>query len=103
MSEQTVFYASDNYKELDDYWLNHCISSVFLVCDQSLPFLRLNQYIKKMEEQLGIRVVKFSDFQPNPLYESVEKGIELFHQTACQMIMAVGGGSAIDVAKCIKL
>ena len=103
MSEQTVFYASDNYKELDDYWLNHCISSVFLVCDQSLPLLRLNQYIKKMEEQLGIRVVKFSDFQPNPLYESVEKGIELFHQTACQMIMAVGGGNAIDVAKCIKL
>ncbi len=45
----------------------------------------------------------FSDFTPNPLYEQVCNGIELLKTSSCDTILAVGGGSAIDVAKCIKL
>ena len=47
--------------------------------------------------------IKFSDFTPNPLYEQVCNGIELLKSLNCDTILAVGGGSAIDVAKCIKL
>lgn len=47
--------------------------------------------------------MKFSDFTPNPLYEQVCNGIELLKTSKCDTILAVGGGSAIDVAKCIKL
>lgn len=47
--------------------------------------------------------VEFSDFTPNPLYEQVCKGVELFNKEQCEWIVAVGGGSTIDVAKCIKL
>lgn len=45
----------------------------------------------------------FSDFTPNPLYEQVCRGVEIFNKTNCEMIVAIGGGSTIDVAKCIKL
>ena len=47
--------------------------------------------------------VEFSGFTPNPLYEQICEGIKIFNQENCNMIVAVGGGSAIDVAKCIKL
>lgn len=47
--------------------------------------------------------VEFSSFTPNPLYEQVCEGIKVFNQEQCNMIVAVGGGSTIDVAKCIKL
>ena len=47
--------------------------------------------------------MKFNDFQPNPLYESVVKGVEVYRNEGCGSIIAVGGGSAMDVAKCIKL
>lgn len=74
-------------------------TKVFLVCDSSYPFLNIKDYI----ESMGIPHVLFSDFTPNPLYEQVCKGIDLFQITKCDRILAVGGGSAIDVAKCIKL
>lgn len=45
----------------------------------------------------------FTGFSPNPLYEQVVEGIRAFNENSCDMIIAVGGGSAIDVAKCIKL
>lgn len=72
---------------------------VFLVVDSSFPFLNIKDDI----ENMGYPHVMFSDFTPNPLYEQVCKGIDLFQITKCDSILAVGGGSAIDVAKCIKL
>lgn len=74
-------------------------TKVFLVCDSSFPFLNIKEDI----ESGGVPHVLFSDFTPNPLYEQVCKGIDLFQITKCNTILAVGGGSAIDVAKCIKL
>ena len=74
-------------------------TKVFVVCDSSYPFLNIKSDI----ENMGTPHVLFSDFTPNPLYEQVCKGIDLFQITKCDSILAVGGGSAIDVAKCIKL
>ena len=73
---------------------------LFLVIDSSYPFLNIKDAIEALivEEK-----VKFSDFTPNPLYEQVCNGIELLKSSHCDTILAVGGGSAIDVAKCIKL
>ena len=74
-------------------------TKVFVVCDSSYPFLNIKSDI----ENMGKPHVLFSDFTPNPVYEDVCKGIDLFQITKCDCILAVGGGSAIDVAKCIKL
>lgn len=72
---------------------------VFLVCDSSFPYLNIKDDI----ENIGVPHVVFSDYSSNPVYEDVCKGIDLFQITKCDTILAVGGGSSIDVAKCIKL
>lgn len=73
---------------------------LFMVVDSSYPFLNIKDAI----ETLPVKErVMFSDFTPNPLYEQVCNGIELLKSSNCDTILAVGGGSAIDVAKCIKL
>lgn len=73
---------------------------LFLVVDSSYPFLNIKDAI----EALPVKErVMFSNFTPNPLYEQVCNGIELLKTSNCDTILAVGGGSAIDVAKCIKL
>ena len=83
-----------NYEELDRY----LGEKVLLVCDSSIEFLKINDYFNGKGN-----IVRFSDFIPNPLYESVVKGVDIFHKENCNTIVAVGGGSAMDVAKCIKL
>lgn len=73
---------------------------LFLVIDSSYAFLNIKDTIEALPVE---EKVKFSDFTPNPLYEQVCNGIELLKSSNCDTILAVGGGSAIDVAKCIKL
>ena len=93
-----VITSENNYKGLDE-WLSDK-RRVLLVCDDSIRFL--TQFNKKLDE-VDKRLIRFSDFQPNPLYESVVRGVEVFRKEKCDSIIAVGGGSAMDVAKCIKL
>ena len=66
-----------------------------LVCDSSFPFLSIKDAFSP--------AVVFDQFTSNPLYEDVCKGVEQFNHHHCDAIIAVGGGSTIDVAKCIKL
>ncbi len=76
---------------------------LFLVCDDSIKYMdSFNKHLEHLDG-LGIEVFYFKDFQSNPLYESAVNGVKLYKNCACDSIMAVGGGSAIDVAKCIKL
>lgn len=101
--EQKIITAENNYSALDEWIAKNNLKKILLVCDGSIKFLP--DISGKLEEINGksTEIVTFSDFQPNPLYESVIKGVELFRTKECDSIIAVGGGSAMDVAKCIKL
>lgn len=103
MAEQEILGADEHYTELDRYIMQHRLKKVFLVCGRSIHALRLDGYFQALPCRLGVEVVRFSGFQPNPQYESVAEGVRLFCSSGCDSIVAVGGGSAIDVAKCVKL
>ncbi|MBV6478540.1 MAG: Long-chain-alcohol dehydrogenase 1 [Ignavibacteria bacterium] len=47
--------------------------------------------------------VRFSDFTENPKTEDVEKGIKQLKNSQCDTIVAIGGGSVIDMAKLINI
>ena len=76
---------------------------VLLVCDSSYPFISIGPRVESAISGVGSPLLKFSDFASNPLEESVLKGVDLFTKEGCDTLVAVGGGSSIDVAKCIKL
>ncbi|MDY6246875.1 MAG: phosphonoacetaldehyde reductase [Succinivibrio sp.] len=84
----------NSYDDLEPYLKKKTL----LVCGNSIKSLRIGNYLKNRTN-----VVRFSDFKPNPSYESVVNGVNVFHKEKCENIIAIGGGSAIDVAKCIKL
>ncbi len=97
---QDLFFS---YREIDGWLAEHRVKNLLLVCGASIKRLKINEYFDTLPERTGIKVTPFSDFTPNPVYESVSAGVDVFHREDCDAIIAVGGGSAIDVAKCIKL
>ena len=98
--DQKIITSQDNYRALDSWIENNKIKNLLLVCDNSFEF---QKSLKKHMDTIDTSIITFSNFIPNPLYESVAEGVLLFRNKKCDGIFAVGGGSAIDVAKCIKL
>ena len=54
----------------------------------------------KLEPFLS-NVVRFTDFEPNPKLQDAERALELLKTNPCDVVLAVGGGSAIDMAKLV--
>lgn len=98
MSKQQVVKQGDSFEQMMQQLDLDWSEKFLLVCDQSFDYLTAIQSFEPFKN-----AVQFCDFTPNPLYEDVCNGVRLFHEHACRFIVAVGGGSAIDVAKCIKL
>ena len=90
-----------SYSQLDDFFSTLEGRKIMLVHGRSMERLKLGEYFKNLAKRLDI--IEFTDFTPNPEYESIERGVSVFNDENCEAIAAVGGGSAIDTAKCIKL
>ena len=96
---QKIIISTETKNELQKLWEKHAIKKVFIVCDAAFPFLETHdEYLS-----LDIPYVVFNEFTPNPLYDDVVVGVNRFKENGCDAILAIGGGSAMDVAKCIKL
>lgn len=95
--KQHVITDKDGYKKIDEILQKHGSSKFMLVCSKRDNFVK--QYLKDSE----LNHVIFSDFQSNPLYKNAVAGVSLFKKENCDFVIAIGGGSAIDIAKCVKL
>ncbi|MCJ7520335.1 MAG: iron-containing alcohol dehydrogenase [Anaerolineaceae bacterium] len=66
----------------------------------------LSSYIsecQKMLEKGGIKSVLFEEVETNPTHQIINQGTEFAIREQCDMVIGLGGGSAIDVAKTIAV
>ena len=99
MFQQKILSAENNYSALSEYLSTLNIKKILLVHGKSFYRLPIANFFLSLK----IPSVHFTDFAPNPIYESVTAGVDFYRKNNCDALIAVGGGSAIDVAKCIKL
>ena len=52
---------------------------------------------------VGISVSLFSDVTPDPTLQNVNDGLKQYRDEACNLIISIGGGSAIDCGKGIAI
>lgn len=49
------------------------------------------------------KVIRFSDFNPNPSLPDIIRGLSLFKKNSKDVVIAAGGGTVIDMAKSIRV
>ncbi len=99
---QAILTPEDDWARLDAWLREKDIRRPMLVCDGAYPHLDVAAHFRGLEDG-GLRITAFSGFEPNPRYESAAEGVRLFRENGCDAVLAVGGGSAMDVGKCVKL
>ncbi len=57
--------------------------------------------VTKNLENSGIDWVLFDEIEPNPLTTTIDRGINFARKNKANVIIGLGGGSAMDSAKCI--
>ena len=100
---QIVLGTGDVKEELGDFIRRNAWKKIFLVAGKSFDTLPLGEEFWTLTEELKLEVERFSAFSVNPLFQEAVEGARAFRDFSADVIFAVGGGSAMDTAKCIKL
>jgi len=99
--KQKVFSGANHLPALTIYLNSKEIYRVLLITGKNSFFeSSASALIQPCLQSLQATV--FNDFSQNPKIEDVQKGIEVFKATDCQAIIAIGGGSVLDMAKLIR-
>ena len=81
------------------------ISKAFIVSDPMMVQLgyvdKVTYYLNKREESCHYKI--FSDVEPDPDVETVMRGVAEMRSFQPDVVIALGGGSAMDAAKCMWL
>ena len=97
----TVWVGENRINELSDACKNLNLTKPLFVTDKdliNLPFIK-NIVSKNLKKFDNFNI--FSNFTGNPTGENVDEGVEEFKKNNCDGVIAIGGGSALDVGKAI--
>ena len=76
---------------------------VLIVADKGIVKAGLVDKVRKFLKPSKAKALIFDEVEPNPKDKTVEKGAELAREEKVDLIIGVGGGSAMDTAKGIGL
>lgn len=100
---QQAYLGKNSIKEIVPLLKRHDAKHVFLVRGKgSYVACGAEEVIKNALTIADCDYTEFYEFSENPKCEDVEKGIELLKNSKADFIIAVGGGSVMDMAKLIR-
>ena len=95
-----IYFEAGSIKYLSDM---KGITKAFIVTDKSMVDLgyvdKVIYQLEKRENQVHYEI--FSDVEPDPSFDTIDRGVEAMGSFEPDVIIALGGGSAIDAAKCM--
>ncbi len=74
-----------------------------VVSDSGISQTGMLDEVKNRLKAAGIELVVFSDVEPDPSVETVDKGLKAFKESHAEFIVAVGGGSPMDIGKAVAM
>ena len=74
-----------------------------LVTDAVLAEMKIAERIEKLLKDAGIQTWVFSDVEPEPSVETTDAAAELAREKGCDLVVGLGGGSSMDVAKAVSI
>ncbi|UVD55428.1 iron-containing alcohol dehydrogenase [Rhizobium sp. Pop5] len=88
-------------KELADACKSLGIKKPLLVTDRGLASMAITKNALDILEDAGLGRAIFADVDPNPNEKNLEAGVKAFKDGGHDGVVAFGGGSGLDLGKCV--
>jgi alcohol dehydrogenase class IV len=99
----TIRFGAGSSKELGDYLLKNNLLKPLIVTDPTVAQLDFFKEIINDLKKKNISTEVFNGIHKNPVRPDVYKGTEVYDETKRDVIIGIGGGAALDVARAIVL
>ena len=81
--DQIIIKGTGSYKQLEEILHSVGAKKLLLVCGRSFENTEVFRTVCALP---GVETVRFSGFSPNPKYEDICRGVELFKNAGCDRL-----------------
>ncbi len=103
MLNETSYHGAGAISVIPDEIKARGFNKVFVATDPDLIRFGISKKVTDLLEKAGIEYSIYSDIKANPTVENVQGGVKAFKEAKADVIVAIGGGSAMDTAKAIGI
>jgi len=98
---QVIYWGKEKTNAIHEQFNKNSIKKILLVTGKnSYNNSTASNFINELFKDYDY--IRFYDFDKNPKEDDLLKGIDFYNSNNCDAIVAIGGGSVIDMAKLIK-
>ena len=98
---QDIIFGMGSLKRLPELLEKNGSDKMLLISDRGLEKLGVVEKVKDIVVASGIDVAEFLDVEPNPSVDTVNQATKAYQEAGATSIVALGGGSPMDVAKAV--
>ncbi|MBR7024874.1 MAG: lactaldehyde reductase [Selenomonadaceae bacterium] len=100
---ETSYFGPGAIKAIPEEIRNRACKKVMLVTDKDLLKFKVATKVTELLSAAGIDFEIYDNIKANPTIENVQTGVAFCKKCGADIIVAVGGGSAIDTSKAIAI
>lgn len=98
---QDIVFGMGSLKKLPELLTKSGAKKMMIVSDHSLEQIGMVKKVQDIVENAGIETCTFLDILPNPTVDMVNAATKMYQESGAECIVALGGGSPMDVAKAV--
>lgn len=98
-----VFSGNDSYLKMKDIIEIEAVKNVLLITDKGIEGAGIIQPVLELLREAGVNTEIFYHVQAEPTHNDVTQLVNEIGDTPADYIVAVGGGSVLDVAKLVSV
>lgn len=98
---QDIVFGVGSLKKLPELLKKSESKKVFIISDRGLEKLGVVEKVATIISEAGLSFASFLDIEPNPSVSTVNAAVKEYQESGATSIVALGGGSPMDVAKAV--
>ncbi len=98
---QKVIYGAKSLNKLPELLKNDSLKKVLIISGPNLNKMGTVGKVAELLKEAGISCAIFTEVEANPSVETVDKATKVYKESEAEAIVALGGGSPMDVAKTV--
>lgn len=98
---QNMYFGKGSVEKIKEIITKTGFKSVFIISGPHLNKIGVVSRVTGIVEAAGAKCAAFTETEANPSIETVDKATKAFKEAGAECIIALGGGSPMDVAKAV--
>lgn len=100
---ETSYHGKGAIQEIAAEVKSRGFQKAFVCSDPDLIEFGVTGKVLNVLDAAGLAYAVYSDIKANPTIENVQYGVQEFHNSGADYIIAIGGGSSMDTAKAVGI